>query len=267
MRIKWANSALTVPVFAAVILSQISVVAFADYCDQYAQQAAADAAEAISLGCAAADAIGPGNYSGPRWSTNPADHANWCRSQGNQPSQEPGFGGYTQAQYEAFERNIAIGLCEMCNGYATDAAKQAQDAAKMHCGFTGQEWDTSVAGQMRACFNAGFFLFAAVINLENADRDAKLKICKGSVLRNLPPRDPNLQTPSGSTSKGRSDLPCIARGCADQPQTSSQSSTSKVIGPGLLEGDSGFTTQGPAAAGSVARPEAFRAGQAAPVSW
>jgi len=164
----------------ALALLAFPAGASADSCDDYTAQAVSDANAALSLGCAAAASSYPDAFTGPRWTTNPADHESWCRSTGGQPVPNPQYGNETQAQAETNARQNQLGLCKMCNAYAQGAVVQAETAIRMNCGLTGDEWSNSVAFQMHACFDKGFAFTVPVINLENTDRDRKLKACQFS---------------------------------------------------------------------------------------
>lgn len=246
MRINPTKSAFAVALCIAVVLGQTSTAALADSCDEYAKQAVAEATEAIKLGCAATDKAVPGVFSGPRWSTNLADHENWCRSEGVKAVR----GSISAAQDEEAIRKFSLDGCRVCDDYAAKAIKQSRLAAQLHCGFTGAEWGTSRSVQMTACFDHG-----AIFGAEDVitAREDQLNYCRTHVRSRVTSRPPNLNLRTPSAASGRAASPCANSDCSVPSQGSSQSSSSKIVQPGLLEGDSGFVQQGPAAAGSPGR--------------
>ena len=172
---------------AAALLVLIPGPVIADNCDDYAAQAVADVVEAEHLGCAglASDenfVEGPISFKGPRWSTNLAQHANWCRTHGGETSPLSWDNGATMAHSEESQRRRAMLFCTVCNNAATEAAKLAQQAVDLHCGFTGDEWDNRFAAQMAACFKQGWSSALWVLwpnmDQENKDRAEKVAACK-----------------------------------------------------------------------------------------
>lgn len=243
----WAKISIRWTLTAAVSMLLAAGPALADFCDDYAAEAVADAARAKAMSCAAGDP-GP-DFSGPRWDASYSDHANWCRA--NQ-GQTAASGGQSLPSAETNARLSLLTHCAICNDYAKQAIAQVQAAIKLKCNFTGVEWDNTIAGQMRSCYAQGVN-WVSFDPQQISDRDAKLRVCRRAhpTLQN---RDLDLRSGEGTVVKGRSRQPCATGDCSSAASSSqssaSKTSSSRAVAPGLLEGDSGFATQGPAPGGS-----------------
>src|SRR5437016_11188469 len=96
MRNGWFEKrSIRLPLAAAVSMLFFAGPALADYCDDYAAEAVADAARAKAMSCAAGDP-NP-EFSGPRWDASYSDHVNWCRASGG-TSESPAPAAETNAR-------------------------------------------------------------------------------------------------------------------------------------------------------------------------
>jgi hypothetical protein len=204
-----------------------------DDCDKYAAQAQQDEFFMERMGCAAGD---PGDFSGPRWQENTDNHANWCKTATPEAISS-----------EEFERQSLLLACYRCYIYSKLGVDQAATANALKCGFTGAEWSTNMGDQMRACFGS------VVPSDLVVDRNDKLKACSAAASNKARGTPYKLKVDSGGPPP-RIPRPCTTEPCGSSSAARSSSSSGRIAEPGLLEGDTGFATQGPAAAGQVSRP-------------
>jgi hypothetical protein len=106
------------------------------FCDRYVAQATSFEAQNAAKSC---------KLEGPRWGSDRAGHARWCR----ESDQE-------SVQKEMDERAFWIGKCRQCNGYATKAVAEATDIRNKKCGYNEDDpmWSTDPEGHRSWCMGS-----------------------------------------------------------------------------------------------------------------
>jgi hypothetical protein len=145
-----------------ILLSGISVLAAssmgnaadAQFCEDYAERAAREAALAERFACA---------FHGQRWIKNAELHRGWCLGAAK-----------TVVQAEAAARSTDLRLC-MCEWYADRAAAQAAASAAQDCPFTGPRWTPDRSAHYRWCVLAKAPL--ATLESEIKTREELLATC------------------------------------------------------------------------------------------
>jgi hypothetical protein len=137
------------------------------------------------LGCKAIDPF-PDDFTGPRWTASYADHLAWCQAQTDD------WLGQRTIQDEENARISDLLACQSCRG--VNAAKQPEEATRLHCGFTGNEWSTDPMAQMKTCYAQKGFIWPFDAQ-QNADRDARLRVCKHTRVK-VTPRLGGVQKPA-----------------------------------------------------------------------
>jgi hypothetical protein len=130
-----------------------------DACRAYANTALQTVQQARSV-CNAA------TLSGPRWTDNFDQHANWCM---NVIGQQPGL-----PNSEASARNQTSAQCTQCRAYATSAVQTVKQARSVCNAATlsGSRWTDNFDQHMNACMN----VLAQQPGWANAETDARTKI-------------------------------------------------------------------------------------------
>jgi hypothetical protein len=243
-----------------------------DTCAYYGTVRVVRSLEALTLGC---DKIDPQRFnpSDPEWSTDNNVHMNFCNSANEQSVDDANL-----------KQEHDLNYCKTyiyCQQYAKQAVEAEATNVRRHCGFSGDRWSGDSAQHFNWCMSQKQIgdhynpNIASPLVAENRARDAQLAVCEanyhpklGHVKRKLGhvkrkiighAKDPTYDI--GSEGSQGSQQPCGGKGQPPCPGTGDGSPSSpkggaaaRVIGPGLLEGDSGFSSQGPAAAGTVQAP-------------
>jgi hypothetical protein len=145
-----------------ILLSGISVLAASpiasaadpQFCKDYAERAAQEAARAERFDCA---------FHGPRWMKDAELHRGWCLGAAK-----------TVVEAEAAPRSTDLRLC-MCEWYADQAAAQSAMSAAHDCQFAGPRWTPDRSAHYRWCVLADAPL--ATLESEIKTRDALLAKC------------------------------------------------------------------------------------------
>ena len=202
--------------------------------------------------------------SGSAWSTDPREQGDFCLSAG-----DLGVVGRTS------EMRKEIAVCSACSAAADLLVKAVIDNVVYKCGFTNPDgrWDAApfdagpipkreslydmcaasfykVQGQGLPPFAAEMLAQVKTCRYEHAFQ--KCSSCHNSQASPAVTALPKDRATLRSTITRVSPAPCLR--CKS---SNSVRKTPNVAGPGLLEGDQGFSAQGPAAAGSVASPRGY----------
>jgi hypothetical protein len=219
-------------------------------CEIYTKIAVDQANEERALNCG-----WDKNPNDPRWDNKPEGHKRWCRGVAD--------GGTTYA--ELAKREIDLQRCRLCNAYATEAMAAVKKNIELHCGLergNPARWQNDYGAHFHWCMGLSSItatsepLLVATFE-EGGERTQELGKCEVRQKRDAltaQPKSTGRAKPFTPAPRKRSvKVPCEpGTGVASGP--CGTASPSKVLGPGLLEGDGGFARQGPAGTRTLSAP-------------
>lgn len=138
-----------------------------DVCDDYAARAAAEANEAVVLGC---------GYTGPRWSTSGPDHRNWCWGSVDDDTGDWTYSNFHNGAASAESQARAEDLlkCRNCVAYAGSAVADNSENNSRKCGLTGPRWHGNATTHLRWCLGVAPWDAQS----ETTGRQKQLGMCK-----------------------------------------------------------------------------------------
>jgi hypothetical protein len=226
-------------------------------CDDYAKDAMRARQEMIDNKC---------EISGARWSGHIGGHKSWCIENGMILVGATASSWGTNAwKVEKQARDAELAECKQCRSYAKQAVEQSKKA-RLCYGLKGSLWSTNETRQFDSCMAMDDGSRDAETEQQADARAKALDQCvigatplsaarstsvrsgagssRSSNVLSLPAsrqRRSGKNSESVSIAKPQSDASCGAAGkpCGRAP----------LLGPGLLEGDGGFSQPSPAAIG------------------
>jgi hypothetical protein len=276
--VPWVLATTTLTLFA-----NISVASYEDshnskeFCDAYAD-------EAIQKIRSAPYECRDYDYRNqPRWSTNRDDHYNWCMG--------VKAGLYDSAadivNNEQKQRDDLAYKCNLCSEYATTAVRQLDDYMQgvaahpedPQCRIDPSDprWDGNRNHHMAWCMGLNESSLWKARRQEIDARQDKINACPVPPPPAPPPKPMGHAKPfkpgpgarrhkppggSGRVIVTSPSIPCIRPPCGSESEQVSRipgpsggpPSPGKVLGPGILEGDGGFTRNAPPAQGTITAP-------------